>query len=165
MLQLKPNKWSCSITSLAMALNIPVANLIEQLGHDGSEIVFPDLDEPMCRRGFHSQELIHLAWRHRFTVTPFELIPTIAPTSGEGSLVQVHFDGSIKNNWHRFLDVIKHTSGILEGQGRNCNHAVHYRQGDIYDPDGHYYRYTQEACEEHGFFGRRALIISPLSVS
>ena len=157
MLQLKPNPWSCSITSLAMTLHVPVQQLVDDLGHDGSEIVFPELPEPMCRRGFHSQELIHLAWRYGFTVTPFELYPTIRPTTGEG-VVTVTFDGSEQNNWRRFIDTIHRATGILEGRGATCHHAVHFRYGDVWDPDGHQYPYTKDACEERNFFANRALI-------
>jgi len=157
MLQLKPNQWSCAITSLAMTLNVPVADLVSQLGHDGSEIVFPSLAEPMCRRGFHSQELIHLAWQWGFTVTAFDLFPTIAPSFGAEPEVPVIFDGGGDNNWTRFTDIIGASGGILEGDGINCRHAVHYYCGDIWDPDGHLYPYTREACEQRGFFANRAL--------
>ena len=89
-MQLKPNRWSCSITAMAMALETPVQHLIEHLGHDGSEIVFPQLKDPMYRRGFHSQELIQLAWDWGYAVTPFELAPTI--TSGlDGDWLTVSF--------------------------------------------------------------------------
>ena len=160
--QLKPNQWSCSITALAMTLNVPVADLVSQLGHDGSEIVFPSLAEPMCRRGFHSQELIHLAWQHGFTVTAFSLFPAVAPSFGNEPKVTVIFDGSEDNNWARFTDILNATEGILEGDSGKCQHAVHYRHGEIFDPDGGQYdggqySYSREACERRGFFANRAL--------
>ena len=90
MLQLKPNKWSCAVTAFAMALHVPVQELIQEIGHDGSEIVFPELEEPMRRRGFHSQELIYAAWKRGFTVTPIELMPVIAPDAWYiGTVVRV----------------------------------------------------------------------------
>ncbi len=158
MLQLKPNQWSCSITALAMTLRVTVESLVSQIGHDGSEIIFRDLAEPMCRRGYHSQELIHLAWQYGFTVTPFELFPVIAPSFGAEPMVPVFFDGDEDNNWRRFEDTLNVTIGILEGGGVGCRHAVHYRYGEILDPDGHQYRYSRDACANHGFSANRALI-------
>jgi hypothetical protein len=158
MLQTKPNQWSCAITALAMTLRVPVAQLIEELGHDGSKNIFPKLEEPMCRRGFHSQELIHLAWRWGFTVTAFELFPTIAPTSGGEKKVEVIFDGDEDNNWKRFNDTIQITKGILEGAGTHSNHAVAYDHGKIQDPDGWEYPYSPANCTAQNFYPNRALV-------
>jgi hypothetical protein len=141
-----------------MALNIPVDQLIERLGHDGSEIVFPELPEPACRRGFHSQELIHLAWGLDCTVTPMELFPMIAPSTGVGSVV-VYFDEDKEYNWQRFNNIIETTEGVLEGSGKACRHAVFYTHGMIYDPDGGpIYGFSKEACTEHDFYPQRALV-------
>ena len=159
MLQLKPNQWSCAITSLAMVLRVPVQELIDRLGHDGSQIVFPDLEEPMCRRGFHSQELMDLALQWGFIVSPVELFPTIKPTYGDG-LVTVHFGGNEATNWCRFNTTIDTTIGILEGRSGRWHHTVHYRHGDIWDPDGAHYSYSRRACEYRGFFANRALIFT-----
>jgi len=141
-----------------MALNIPVAQLIERIGHDGSEIVFPELPEPACRRGFHSQEIIHLAWGLDCSVTPMELFPMIAPLNGTGS-IPVFFDGSQDRNWERFDFIINHTEGVLEGMGKASRHAVYYDHGLIYDPDGKpTYQFSKEACTERDFYPQRALI-------
>ncbi len=163
--QTKPNRWSCSITAAAMALNIPVAQLIERLGHDGSEIVFPKLPEPMCRRGFHSQELIHLAWNLGCAVTPIELHPRITTEFGSNS-VHVMFDGFPDTNWQdnnlkRFMDILRHSAGVLEGAGKTCRHAVYYTNGMIYNPDGGpIYEFSKETCPEHNFYPQRALVFN-----
>ena len=155
-LQIKPNRWSCSVTALAMTLETPVQQIIDEIGHDGSQIVYPDLPEPMCHRGFHSQELIHIAWQHGFNVTPFELFPSIRPAMGQYDSIIVEY----VDNWHRFISLIKNEMGILEGTGRRCRHAVHFRRGEIRDPDGHQYTYSRESCEKRGFFTDRALVFT-----
>lgn len=156
--QIKPNRWSCSITAAAMVLRTPVAQLLERLGHDGSEIVFPELPDPARRRGFHSQELIHIAWYLGYTVTPMELFPMIAPSEGTGS-IPVIFEGDQNNNWKRFIDIINNSEGIIEGRGKTWRHTVAYFNGMIYDPDGGpIYGFSQEACTEHDFYPQRALI-------
>ena len=156
-LQIKPNRWSCSITSLAMCLETTTKLLCTELGHDGSKIIFPRLAEPMCRRGFHSQELIHLAWNHGYCVTPFELFPAIQPFSSDYQPATVQFI----DNWHRFTRLIQTEMGVLEGKGHRCRHAVHFCRGMIYDPDGQQYEYSKEACEQRRFYTDRALIFTP----
>ena len=156
-LQLKPNQWSCSVTAFAMALRFPVQQLIEELGHDGSEIIFPDLPEPMCRRGFHAQELILAAWRHDFACTPLELFPQTRSNCGQHTY-RVGMEDHLC--WGRFKECIVTTFGILEGHGKSCHHAVHYRYGYIWDPDGDQYFYSRQACEDRGFFGNRLWIFS-----
>jgi len=41
-----------------MVLDIPVADLFGLVGHDGSEIAFPALPDPMARRGRHAGRVI-----------------------------------------------------------------------------------------------------------
>ena len=156
-LQIKPNRWSCSVTALAMTLETPVQQIIDEIGHDGSQIIYPDLPEPMCRRGFHPQELITIAWQHGCCVTPFELFPSICPASDHYDSVIVEF----VDNWHRFVSLIKSEMGILEGTGRRCRHAVHFNKGIIFDPDGQQYTYSKESCEQRGFYTNRALVFTP----
>jgi hypothetical protein len=156
MLQRKPNRWSCAVTAFAMALGVPVEQLIREVGHDGSEIIFPDLPEPMRRRGFHSQELIEAAWKRGFACTPIQLMPVV-----QGPHDYVVQFGS--GNWTRFTGFIDTTFGVLEGRGRRCNHAVHYRYGKVWDPDGHVYAYSREACESRGFYGNRLWVFTRTS--
>jgi hypothetical protein len=139
-----------------MALRVPVHKLIKEIGHDGSEIIFPELEEPMRRRGFHSQELINAAWKQGFTCTPIELVPVIQADSDYEAVHKVNF---AIDHWNRFVGFIDTTIGVLEGRGRYCNHAVCYRYGQIYDPDGHHYDYTREACESRGFYGNRLYVL------
>ena len=157
LLQLKPNRWSCSVTAFAMALRVPVKQLMDEIGHDGESVIFPHLPEPMCHRGFHSQELILAAWRHGFACTPLELFPRVQSSCGQHTH-RVGMNDSLC--WERFLEATIDNFGVLEGQGRQCHHAVHFRYGYIWDPDGDQYFYSQQACEDRGFFGNRLWIFS-----
>jgi hypothetical protein len=139
-----------------MALRVPVQELIEQIGHDGSAVVFPGLEEPMCRRGFHSQELIYAAWKRGFTCTPVELMPVI---QADALWEETHTVDFKIDHWNRFIGFIDTTMGVLEGRGRRCMHAVCYRYGRIFDPDGHHYDYSREACESRGFYGNRLHVL------
>jgi hypothetical protein len=58
-----------------MATGISVETIIEAVGHDGSEIIYPDLDEPYCRRSFHIQEMINVCMLSNIGVIPIQTNP------------------------------------------------------------------------------------------
>jgi hypothetical protein len=163
-LQIKPNRWSCTPTAFAMVLGVPVSHLLEWTGHDGSEVLFPDLPEPAHRRGHHIQELIEVCLWLGYSVTPIELFPQIAATPQRtGGLVfpdhraeVVIFGNSPEVNWRRFNLTISSGRGVITGMGHNCGHAVAYDCGTIYDPDGRQYEFSRESCEQRGFYAQCA---------
>jgi hypothetical protein len=141
----KPNTWSCSVTAFAMATDLLISDFIAGCGHDGSEIMFPQLPEPAGRRGFHEQELIAVCIDKGFTCTPFELWPTsdygygltrsACPVRGES-----------------FQRLVQRNSGVITGRTVKCGHAVAFERGVIYDPDGPEFPFSFEACESRGFY-------------
>jgi hypothetical protein len=56
-LRKQPKQWQCMLTAYAMCLDVEADVLISEIGHDGSEIIWPQLREPLSRRGFHVQEM------------------------------------------------------------------------------------------------------------
>lgn len=70
-----PNKWSCLPAAFSTCTGIPFSTLLEKIGHDGSEVVFPDLEEPDCRRGFVGQELTLALLDFGFVFGSFESQP------------------------------------------------------------------------------------------
>lgn len=149
-LQIKSHPWDCLVTSFAMALQLPVSTLVEMIGHGGGDIIFPYEPEPMCRRGFHVQECIVQALALGYCVTPVQLFPTLTCETGYATHPVIY--GAEANNWGQFIHFIRTTSGVIEGHGRRCNHAVAYDRGRIFDPDGREYDYSNEACAARGFY-------------
>lgn len=150
----------CLVTSFAMALDLPVEEIIRLIGHDGSEHVFQRA-EPMCRRGHHADECVFATIWLRHSATPVELFPAIGSTQILGMPdyeVPVLY-GSLDGNWQRFTHLIKSRTGVLEGSGFRCGHAVAFHKGRIFDPDGREYDYSREACELRGFYGRKLWLI------
>jgi hypothetical protein len=148
-----------------MALHRPVEEIVAEAGHDGSEIIFPHMAEPMKRRGFHPQELITLAWRHGFSMTPLELFPRLQSTDGK----EDYPIGDEEECRARFTKAVNGSYGLLEGFGHRCSHTVYNYYGQLYDPDpikkvaGGYeftpiYDYTQANCERRGFYANRLWI-------
>ena len=163
-LETKPNPWSCVGSAFAMVLDISVAEFFGHVGHDGSEIAFPMLPDPMARRGLHIQECIAACVKLGKAVTPIELFPVIqATTPGENNII-VFFGDDESANWRCFEHTIQASTGVLEGVGRRCLHAVAYDHGMIFDPDGDHYPYSRPACESRGFCPRRAWRVDRLRI-
>lgn len=130
-LQTNPNSWSCLPTSAAMVLGMDKFGVIDYIGHDGSGIMFNDLKDPHCRRGFHMQEIIIVAWNFGFAVTPIEVIPCSTP--GGGREFVVDFGISHTKRFQRWL---KNTKGIITGVVNNVGHAVAWDGERCLDPRG-----------------------------
>src|SRR5690606_25476948 len=125
----------------------------EAIGHDGSEAVWPHLPEPLCRRGFHIQECIRVAIAMDKWVTPFELLPATAAADGESDLPI--YD---EPQFTLFDNLVNNYTGVITGRGVTP-HAVAFENGQIYDPEGYTYTYSQENCLNKGFVTLCAWIV------
>ena len=148
-LQVKHEQWQCAVTAFAMALSIPVADLINRSGHDGGEIVFPDLPEPAKRRGHNIYELVQIAIDLGYAVTPVPLRAAI--TSANDPQRQVIL-GTDCENWRRFTRQLHDSLGVIECSGPRVYHMLAYDRGRIFDPDGDEFVYSREACEQRNLY-------------
>lgn len=164
-LQTQPNKWSCLPTALANALRDDVRIYWDYLGHDGSEIVWPELPEPQCRRGFHIQEMVDLAYKLGRLLVPIEMeslvqkdvtqawmdlgneIQSLVVNGGDGKrLTDLYLNmGRLIVPFPRMTPIEfyfgKH-DGILLGKGsRGRSHAAawNHKEQLVYDPCGEKY--------------------------
>lgn len=133
--QQQPNVWSCVPTCFAMLLDIPVETIIEEVGHDGSEIIFPDLEEPYCRRGFTQQEMLDVCWKHGYAIV--EITKNIV------SCIEM-IDGSYKTyevpvSKERFDNYLVGTIGVLTGLINDKYHACVWDGYKLISPDGLFY--------------------------
>lgn len=117
-------------------MGVELDTIIREVGHDGSHILFPDLPEPHCRRSFHVQELIRVAWDYGYGVTEFQANCIMSPDG----LTLHEFDMPISMQGY----------GVLIGQGAVNRHSVAFKEsrgwhktgpGTIYDPKGIIYSY------------------------
>lgn len=121
------NSWSCLPVAFAMALDCTYQEVIDAIGHDGSEIVFPALPEPERRRSFHIQELIRVAVERGYAVTPIVARPVLTPDL-VNRLTLDQRDFAIKQMVGR--------SGVCTGRGVIRNHAVAWNGSEYLDPNG-----------------------------
>lgn len=155
--QLKPERWLCTATAFAMALDVPVAELLSDIGHDGSHIAWPDLPEPACRVGHHIQEIVSVCIHKGFSATPIELFP-VSMTASKPP--QYHSIGYPEGNWERFTAYIKSSRGVLEGMSWKTGHAYAFDHGRVINPDGGEFIFSREACNARHFTPFRAWRVS-----
>lgn len=142
----QPNQWSCLTTAFAMALESTVPIMHKFLGHDGSEIWWPDNPEPYNRRGFHIQEIVHVAWLLGYNVTTFQA----RPVSGSAYCFKTH-DVLIRPGL--LVGALQSCDGVLVGEINGKHHAVAWHDGKVYDPNG--YVYSIEGFGLREFFAVR----------
>lgn len=150
-----------------MVLGMAAEELLERLGHDGSETIFPHLPEPQCRRGHHIQEIIYWMFVRGRTVTPIQLVPMIGDPSGQSRPVPVKYETAgepcegFDDNYRRFKNTIDRHEGVIEGvTASGKRHAVAFKRGRIYDPDGAEYGYSGENLANYGFHPDIAWVIA-----
>lgn len=122
----QPNGWSCLPTSFAMVLGVPISRVISIIGHDGSEIVYPDLDDPRCRKGFHFQECIEAAYVLGSNFGFFEATPLLV-------LDDTHYQ---ELNCVPTLEMLlqRHVGVLGVTTKKGYGHAVAWDGQDVYDP-------------------------------
>lgn len=154
------NGWSCLPCSFAMAINMPVEDFIELIGHDGSEEVYEKL--PGVKAGFHEQECIEVVQQLGYSCTPIEIVPQMMPVPG-GPVRPIWFwpEKLTANpedwNWQRFTKHLKDSRGVITGMKENIStqefigHAVAVCNGTVYDPQGRGFIYPIDDAHNYGF--------------
>lgn len=135
----QPNRWSCIITSYAMVLDKPIEMLIELVGHDGSEIIWPTQSEPKCRAGHTHHEMQYVARKLGFYFVDYKPGFIYIPPGETKPMIR-----QFNESWKEVLAV---HDGVLSGtyEGRTNAHAVAWsaKEGLIYDPTGHFAKLEQ----------------------
>jgi hypothetical protein len=118
----QPTPWSCLPTAFAMTSGVSMKEILEVIGHDGSEICWPDLEEPFCRRGFCVQEIVVAGLILGFSVM------NIVPTLKRSNYHQIK--RAAKESCKHFQMIFEQYDGIIIKQG----HALAKVNGIIIDP-------------------------------
>lgn len=123
----QPNSWSCLPTAAAIMFNVSLDTLLRIIGHDGSLCLWPALPEPMCRRGFHPQEIIEAGIKLGYPCAWLDMYPMLeqegnAFLAGEEALLKKQF--------------FKHSQSecVLIGTGWTHRHAWAVTEKGIIDP-------------------------------
>lgn len=120
--QIQPNKWSCLPTAFAMFLDIPVDKFIERVGHDGSAIMCPLLEDPERRMGFTIQEMIAAALPQR--ISQLDSVSVI-----------YYADGTVVHRSND-LSVYLNNKAVIVGQFNGQAHAAAWDGVRVWNPNG-----------------------------
>ena len=127
LLQVQPNSYSCLLTAFASVGEVPVYDFIELVGHDGKEIIWPQLAPPQCFRNWHYQELIKACLSIGWAVTPIDRWIETSPGPG----IPPH---EISHNDY-FDSLLVEATGVLAVRtNKGVGHALIFDKGKYYDP-------------------------------
>lgn len=122
--------WLCSVTALAMAMDIIPEQLMREMRHDGSEIWWPENPEPTCRRGYHIQELIDVALLHRVALIEIQIQPSGCATPN-GRVIDLPVEPE-----ERYMNALAWAPCIIHAMGSERAHWLAWDGHEIYDPTG-----------------------------
>lgn len=128
-LQRSPNNWSCTLASFAMTLGIPIPKLVEELGHDGSKIIFPGLRDPERRRAFHVQEFIIPCLLRGYALVSVEASPLLG-APGHSLFYPIPLGEQ------RLVRFLYSYVGVIVGEVRGQMHACAWNKEHCFDPSG-----------------------------
>ncbi len=132
-----PVSWGCSAAALAMVLGKDYDFVIKEIGHDGSEVIHPELPPPGCFKGFHIQELIEVAIEHSYAVTPIEALPVQTATGDDEHIVE--FSQYCSHETRLAYHFERCENGVILGKLRKYWHAVAWDGENVFDPRGQIY--------------------------
>lgn len=150
-IRVQTTRWSCVAAAFATVLDMDLETLIEAIGHDGSEIMFEDLPEPLCRRSFNLQELGLVLWARGYIVGHYDVEPLAI-------IDEDHiYNLSYENCDARFAEIMDNTVGVGCGliRGTEKTHAFAWNGISAYDPTGFIYPLSRyELYSYHPIFPR-----------
>lgn len=128
---MQPSAWSCIPTSFGMCLDLTPAEVMEAIGHDGSEIRWPDRAEPHNRRMFFWEECIPICLDYlRFPVHVERFIGYVP----EGCSNEIILDQTAL-----LESMMGRVDGVILGITKNGKpHACawNFKENKVYDPEG-----------------------------
>jgi hypothetical protein len=126
---------ACLLFSAAMVLDAEPADLLLEIGHDGREIMFPEVIGTIRQRSFHIQEIIDCCLKRGRSLTPIDIAPCTAP-DGHPDLAREIWDREDAKK--RIRKLLTGTRAILIGRTshKGLGHACAWDGEKVYDPRG-----------------------------
>jgi len=119
---IKKYQPQCMLYSFAMAMDIEPDSIINLLGHNGTDKVFP-FPAPKCYRGFHISEMVYTCFHFGFTCYEFPKNLMLGQTPESAQVIIPPYDiGTL---------LLNHSGVIM-----NEKHAWAWDRKVVYDPDG-----------------------------
>lgn len=127
----KKTRWSCTTCAFANLLGVTQEEFEENIKHDGSEVVYPQLQEPRNRRGFNDQELVDSCLNFGIPVTM--ILYNFQVTDGTSEPKWAMTDVEAKSRMDYYT---KNYNGVLFGLlSSGSRHCLINYNGERHDPD------------------------------
>jgi hypothetical protein len=137
-LQKQPNIVSCLPTSVAMCLGIPVEDVFNFLGHEGTELLDPSVPAPFCFRGFHEREMVDVCYHYDHDFIKVDRQMQV--WNGEGTPIHnISYPNQFANFWKYF----EAGKSVITLNNPKPHAVAHYGGCKIYDPRGQIYHRTE----------------------
>ena len=121
---------NCLLRAAAVLLNEPVKTLIEEIGHEGDSVAWPQYKKPLCYVGVHMQEIMDCCLRRGYGLVPIHHYPCTSGPNGE-----LEFPFSEPEAEARLLIHITGHTGIAVGvTGSGIRHAWFWNGETLNDP-------------------------------
>ena len=129
---LKSSGPICTVTSMAMLLGTSIKELIQEIGHDGTAICWPEYKDSRQYRGHCIAEMQDCCLRRGRLLAPIFVNPYIAPDY-DAQPMQVY-----ERPWRRISEYMKHDALVIGMLAKDTHHAVAYCAGEgcYFDPRG-----------------------------
>jgi hypothetical protein len=116
-----------------MVMDIMPKVIYDMLGHDGSEIIYPDLKDPYRRRSFHIQEMISVALKLGFVPCPIDKDIIFGQMVDKDGVEIEHPQYALTIERH-----LEHYLALRPGVIQTPYHAVawNHQEQRVYDPAG-----------------------------
>lgn len=137
--------WNCLPLAFSRASGMPYETILNEIGHDGSEII-NDLPEPFCRRGFHPNEVIGCLLNYGVSATRFELYPASKPSV----MAQIY---ALEPPVEQFMKLMRSATGVLDCRRSSdgAGHALVFKAGIVSDTSIAFKAESIECIERNGF--------------
>jgi len=123
---IQPNGWSCLPTAFAIVLQVEVGLIFDFVQHTGSEVLWPDLESPYCRRSFHIQEMKNYCLHIGYSCTTVTPKLGLAPRGTPNAAI---FANQMFDHCTRYYNGV--FTGTIPG---GLPHALAYRGNKTIDP-------------------------------
>jgi len=131
MKQLKQTKPQCLLFAFAMVLEEEPQTLINEIGHDGLDVWWPEASGAFRHRGFHIQELVDCSVKRHYAAICIDSYPGLCNPSGDGGEAIYSRDQAEM----RMQTYLNKFDGVIVTE----SHAVawDHTEGACYDPNGY----------------------------
>ncbi len=122
----------CTITSAAMLLGESVQTLMDEIGHSGTEVYWPEYTDNRRFRGHCLAEVQECFIRRRLMLAPLWINPAIAPDY-EAKPYHIYAPETAERRMTRYMLGF---DAMVMGLVKHTRHAMAWHNNMYYDPRG-----------------------------